>query len=179
MDMNEYALKKLALLERIAEGLETLNEKGIHVMNFHLPEGTALQAIGNLVTAGPAGADGKITKAADVKDGDTTQVIDRKVVDEVKAEVNAEQANKAAAEAAAKDKADKEAAEAAAAAKKAKAPTQDDVRNALKKFAGKEGNDAAMELLKSFGAASVTTLMEKGDDVAAKMIAKVEAALKD
>lgn len=183
MDMNEYAHKKIALLERIAEALESINSNGLHVMNFHLPEGTALQAVGQVVQAGPAGADGKIIKAQPdaaeaskevAHNGDTTEVIDPKVV---KAEL--EKANKLAAEAAAKDKADKTAA--AVEEKKAtvKAPTADDARAALKKFAAKEGNDAAMELLKSFDAASVSSLMEKGDAVVSKMIAKVDAALKD
>lgn len=54
MDVNEYMSKSLSLLERIAEGIEALNEQGVHVTNFHLPEGTELKAVGEVVHAAPA-----------------------------------------------------------------------------------------------------------------------------
>ena len=54
MDVNEYMKQSLSLLERIAEGIETLNANGVHVTNFVLPEGTDLKAVGSVVHAQPA-----------------------------------------------------------------------------------------------------------------------------
>lgn len=182
--MNEYALKKLALLERIAEGLESLNEKGLHVMNFHLPEGTALQAVGNVVQAGPATADVKKDATEAKHDGDKTEVIDPKLVEQAKKDAAAAKAakekaelDKANADAQLAAKADKK--DAAAEGKKDKPVTLDEARAAVKKFAAKEGNDAAMELLKTHGASSVTGLMEQGDETVRKLIAAVVEATKE
>ncbi len=54
MDINEYMAKSLGLLERIAEGIESLNEQGVHVTNFTLPEGTDLKVVGQVAHAQPA-----------------------------------------------------------------------------------------------------------------------------
>lgn len=73
MDVNEYMKQSLSLLERIAEGIEALNENGVHVTNFVLPEGTDLKAVGNVVHAQPADnaksdeADKKAKADADAK----------------------------------------------------------------------------------------------------------------
>lgn len=48
--------------------------------------------------------------------------------------------------------------------------TADQVRAALMSYAKVEGNSAAMELLKSHGASSVTGLVELGDDKAAEFM---------
>jgi len=153
MDVNEYMKQSLSLLERIAEGIETLNANGVHVTNFVLPEGTDLKAVGSVVHAQPA--------------------------------ENAEADKKAAADKAAKEKADADAkakADADEKAKqeaadkpaetKAKKVTADDARKALKAYAAIEGNDAAMELLTSLGAGSVSALAEQGDDKLAELVAK-------
>lgn len=71
MDVNEYMSKSLSLLERIAEGIEALNEQGVHVTNFTLPEGTELKAVGEVVHAAPA--DKKEEKKADAKKTETSK----------------------------------------------------------------------------------------------------------
>lgn len=55
---------------------------------------------------------------------------------------------------------------------KAKKVTADDARKALKAYAAIEGNGAAMELLTSLGAGSVSALAEQGDDKLAELVAK-------
>lgn len=57
---------------------------------------------------------------------------------------------------------------------KPKKVTADDARKALKAYASVEGNDAAMELLTSMGASSVSALAEQGDDKLRELIAKCE-----
>lgn len=174
MDVNEYMKQSLSLLERIAEGIETLNANGVHVTNFVLPEGPDLKAVGSVVHAQPAEnaeadkkakADAKAKKAADAKA--------KKAADEKAAK------GKDKADADAKAEADKKAKQDAAAANKpaetetkAKKVTADDARKALKAYAAIEGNDAAMELLTSLGAGSVSALAEQGDDKLAELVAK-------
>ena len=182
MDVNEYMKQSLSLLERIAEGIETLNANGVHVTNFVLPEGTDLKAVGSVVHAQPAEnaeADKKAKAEADKK---AKAEADKKA--KAKAEADAK-AKKAADEKAAKDKADADAkakADADEKAKqeaadkpaetKAKKVTADDARKALKAYAAIEGNAAAMELLTSLGAGSVSALAEQGDDKLAELVAK-------
>lgn len=157
MDVNEYMKQSLSLLERIAEGIETLNANGVHVTNFVLPEGPDLKAVGSVVHAQPA----------------ENAEADKKAADEKAAE------DKDKADADAKAEADKKAKQDAAAANKpaetetkAKKVTADDARKALKAYAAIEGNDAAMELLTSLGAGSVSALAEQGDDKLAELVAK-------
>lgn len=57
---------------------------------------------------------------------------------------------------------------------KPKKVTADDARKALKAYASVEGNDAAMELLTSMGASSVSALAEQGEDKLRELIAKCE-----
>lgn len=166
MDVNEYMKQSLSLLERIAEGIETLNANGVHVTNFVLPEGPDLKAVGSVVHAQPAEnaeadkkakADAKAKKAADEKAA--------KDKDKADADAKAEAYKKAKQDAAAANKP-------AETETKAKKVTADDARKALKAYAAIEGNDAAMELLTSLGAGSVSALAEQGDDKLAELVAK-------
>ena len=67
MDINEYMAKSLGLLERIAEGIESLNEQGVHVTNFTLPEGTDLKVVGQVAHAQPADKAEKKAEAEEKK----------------------------------------------------------------------------------------------------------------
>lgn len=165
MDVNEYMSKSLALLERIAEGVEAINESGVFIANQNdlenaipvvvlgggvsnltvaLPEGTDLKAVGGLVHAQPA-------KQATAE----------------------EEKPKPAAEPAKQDVKPAPAAEPKQDAK-AKKVTVDDARAALKKYASTEGNDAAMELLTSLGASSVSSLAEQGPGKLQELIDRCE-----
>ena len=148
MDVNEYMKQSLSLLERIAEGIETLNANGVHVTNFVLPEGTDLKAVGSVVHAQPAD---KVEKTETKKE---EAKVEKK--EEAKAEVKQE------AEKPAETKKDDG----------KKKVTADDARKALKAYAAIEGNDAAMELLTSLGAGSVSALAEQGEDKLAELVAK-------
>lgn len=154
MDINEYMKQSLSLLERIAEGIEALNENGVHVTNFVLPEGTDLKAVGSVVHAQPAeNAEADKKAKADA---------DKKAKAEADAKAKQEAADKKAkAEADAKAKQEAEKKEEPAKVKRA---TADDARKALKAYAAIEGNDAAMELLTSLGGVSVSALAESSTD---------------
>ncbi|WID42009.1 diguanylate cyclase/phosphodiesterase [Pseudomonas phage ZQG1] len=58
-----------------------------------------------------------------------------------------------------------------------KPATADDVRAALRDYAKIEGNEAALELLKSHGAASVSALVDLGQEVVMSVIAKAKSVL--
>lgn len=100
--------------------------------------------------------------------GKTTGGAQVKQVEETKqdkpAETKAEKKEEPAAEVKQEAKADD----------KPKKVTADDARKALKAYASVEGNDAAMELLTSMGASSVSALAEQGDDKLRELIAKCE-----
>lgn len=161
MDVNEFMSKSLehqakqtALLEAILDGINSINESGVAVVNqvsIALPEGTDLKAVGNVVHAQPAD---KVEKKAEPK--------------QVQADKPAETKKADAEPAAEAPKADKPA------ETKAKKVTVDDARAALKKYAAIEGNDAAMELLTGLGAASVSALAEKGPEALQQLIDKCE-----
>jgi membrane protein involved in colicin uptake len=174
MDVNEYMKQSLSLLERIAEGIEALNENGVHVTNFVLPEGTDLKAVGNVVHAQPADnaksdeADKKAKADADAKAKKEKADADAKAKKEADAKAAKEKAD---ADAKAKADADAKKEEEKPADTKKKV-TADDARKALKAYAAIEGNDAAMELLTSLGAGSITALAEQGDDKLAELVAK-------
>jgi len=174
MDVNEYMKQSLSLLERIAEGIEALNENGVHVTNFVLPEGTDLKAVGNVVHAQPADnaksdeADKKAKADADAKAKKEKADADAKAKKEADAKAAKEKAD---ADAKAKADADTKKEEEKPADTKKKV-TADDARKALKAYAAIEGNDAAMELLTSLGAGSITALAEQGDDKLAELVAK-------
>jgi len=174
MDVNEYMKQSLSLLERIAEGIETLNANGVHVTNFVLPEGTDLKAVGSVVHAQPAEnaeADKKAKAEADKKAKAEADAKAKKAADEKAAKDKADADAKAKAEADEKAKQDAAAADKPAETK-AKKVTADDARKALKAYAAIEGNDAAMELLTSLGAGSVSALAEQGEDKLAELVAK-------
>lgn len=174
MDVNEYMKQSLSLLERIAEGIEALNENGVHVTNFVLPEGTDLKAVGNVVHAQPADnaksdeADKKAKAEADAKAKKEKADADAKAKKEADAKAAKEKAD---ADAKVKADADTKKEEEKLADTKKKV-TADDARKALKAYAAIEGNDAAMELLTSLGAGSITALAEQGDDKLAELVAK-------
>lgn len=172
MDVNEYMKQSLSLLERIAKGIETLNANGVHVTNFVLPEGTDLKAVGSVVHAQPAENAEADKKAAADKAAKEKADADAKAK---KAAADKAAKEKADADAKAKADADEKAKQEAAdkpAETKAKKVTADDARKALKAYAAIEGNDAAMELLTSLGAGSVSALAEQGDDKLAELVAK-------
>jgi hypothetical protein len=58
-----------------------------------------------------------------------------------------------------------------------KPATADDVRAALRDYAKIEGNDAALELLKSHGAASVSALIDLGQEAVKSVIRKAKGVL--
>ena len=58
-----------------------------------------------------------------------------------------------------------------------KPATADDVRAALRDYAKIEGNEAALELLKSHGAASVSALVDLGQEAVKSVIAKAKSVL--
>lgn len=169
MDINEFLSKTLenqrtanSLLERIAEGVEDLVAKGVHVTNFTLPDNFELKAVGDIVHA----------------TGEAAAATDEDEAAKAKAEAEAKAKAKKKAEAEAKAKAEAEAAEAEAKAKaeaesSSKKYTADDARKALKTFAAIEGNEAAMTLLESLGVASISELAEKGSDAIGELIEKV------
>lgn len=156
MDINDFMKKNLELLERIAEGIESLNDQGIAVTNIALPVGTELLAVGDVIKASPAETAKPAAKTA--KPATTKPAAKKPTVDEeAVAEIQAEEA------------------EAAKPAAKAKRATVDDARKALKAYAATEGNEAAMELLTGLGAASVSALEESStdeDDKLAQLIQK-------
>lgn len=169
MDINEYMKRSIELQERIAEGIEALNENGVHVTNFVLPEGTDLKAVGSVVHAQPAeNAEADKKAKADA---------DKKVKAEADAKAKQEAADKKAkaeADAKAKQEAEKKEAEKKGEPAKVKRATADDARKALKAYAAIEGNDAAMELLTSLGGASVSALAESSTDEDDKLAALIQ-----
>lgn len=166
MDVNEYMSKSLehqakqtALLERIAEGIESLNESGIFIANQNDLE----NAIPVVVLGGGVG---NVEAVNDVA---------RKVTGADKPAKTQSQADKPAETAKAEDKpAGQAPKDEKPAETKQKKATVDDARSALKKYAAIEGNDAAMELLTSLNAKSVSDLAEQGPDALQKLIDKAE-----
>ncbi len=168
MDVNQYMQKSIELLERIAEGVEALTQHGVHVTNFNLPEGTELKAVGQVVHTAPA------VVAAVVAD----KVVEKKPAADKKAakvvEQKAQVVKEQAAEVPEEEEAAEETVEEVVEEKKEtkRKVTADDARKALKAYAAIEGNDAAMELLTSLGAASVSALAEQGDEKLLELVEK-------
>lgn len=158
MDVNEYMTKSLALLERIAEGIESLNESGIFIANQNDLE----NAIPVVVLGG--GVSNVAVTVQDTSKKDAPKQESKPALADKPAETK-----KADAEPAAEAPKDDKPAET-----KAKKVTVDDARAALKKYAAIEGNDAAMELLTGLGAASVSALAEKGPEALQQLIDKCE-----
>lgn len=158
MDVNEYMTKSLALLERIAEGIEYLNESGIFIANQNDLE----NAIPVVVLGG--GVSNVAVTVQDTSKKDAPKQESKPAPADKPAETKKADAEPAA-EAPKQDKPAEET---------NKKVTIDDARGALKKFAAIEGNDAAMELLTSLKAKSVSDLAEQGPDALQKLIDKCE-----
>lgn len=176
MDVNEFMKKSLenqaqhtSLLERIAEGIEDLVAKGVHVASFTLPENFDLKAVGNVIHATGGNQAGTTDTSAE-DEAEAKRKADEKAAADKKAKEEA--AAKAAAEKKAKEEADAKAKADAEKKDEGKKYTADDARKALKAFAAIEGNDAAMALLESLEVASVSELAEKGSDAIAELIKK-------
>lgn len=173
MDINEYMSKSLelqakqvALLERVAEGIESLNESGIFIANQNDLENAI-----PVVILGGGVSNVTVVEGADMAKAMESKAGEKVIVDAVKktqAEKPAETAKAEDKPAAEEPKQDKPAEETK------KKVTIDDARSALKKFAAIEGNDAAMELLTSLKAKSVSDLAEQGPDALQKLIDKCE-----
>lgn len=171
MDVNEYMKQSLSLLERIAEGIESLNESGIFIANQNDLENAIPVVIlgGGVSNVTNAEADKKAKAEAEKK---AKAEADAKAKKEADAKAKAEADKKAKADADADADADAKAKAEADKKDTGKKVTADDARKALKAYAAIEGNDAAMELLNSFGAPSITALAEQGDDKLAELVAK-------
>lgn len=156
MDVNEYMKKSLELQERTAtalEALEALVKAGFQQVNV------AHHSCGK--TTGGAQVKHPETEVKDTPTEKTNTVAQDKPAEtkvEKKEETKVEKKEEPAADKPAETK--------------AKKVTADDARKALKAYAAIEGNDAAMELLTSLGAGSVSALAEQGDDKLAELVAK-------
>lgn len=151
MDVNEYMKRSLELQERTAAALEALVKAGFQQVNV------AHHSCGK-TTGGAQTKQVEATQAeAEVKDTPTEKT------NTLAADKPAETKQDAPADKPAEAKADKP-----------KKVTADDARKALKAYAAVEGNDAAMELLTSMGASSVSALAEQGEDKLRELVAKCE-----
>ena len=153
MDVNEYMKKSLELQERTATALEALVKAGFQQVNV------AHHSCGK--TTG-----GAQTKHPETEVKDTPTEKTNTVAQDKPAETKVEKKEETKVEKKEEAKVDKPA------ETKAKKVTADDARKALKAYAAIEGNDAAMELLTSLGAGSVSALAEQGDDKLAELVAK-------
>lgn len=160
MDVNEYMKKSLELQERTATALEALVKAGFQQVNV------AHHSCGK--TTG-----GSQVKHPETEVKDTPTEKTNTVAQDKPAEKKAEKKEEAKAEKKEETKVEKKEEPADKPAEtKAKKVTADDARKALKAYAAIEGNDAAMELLTSLGAGSVSALAEQGDDKLAELVAK-------
>jgi outer membrane biosynthesis protein TonB len=161
MDINEYMKKSLELQERTATALEALVKAGFQQVNV------AHHSCGK--TTGGAQVKHPETEVKDTPTEKTNTVAQDKPAEtkvEKKEETKVEKKEETKVEKKEEPAADKPA------ETKAKKVTADDARKALKAYAAIEGNDAAMELLTSLGAGSVSALAEQGDDKLAELVAK-------
>lgn len=166
MDVNTFMENSLreqarqtALLEAILETLKDMNDNGVIVANV---DGEPVQVA--IIGAAPVVVSNHVT---------TEETAGKAAVQEVKKVAEAAPAQEAATQVAetAVEKQDKPA-ETEKPADTKKKVTIDDARAALKAYAAIEGNDAAMELLTSLGAKSVSDLAEKGPDSLQQLIDK-------
>lgn len=157
MDVNEYMKRSLELQERTAAALEALVKAGFQQVNV------AHHSCGKTTSAAQtkqAEAETKQeTKPAETKT-ETKQEVKQEVKQDAPAETKQEVKQDAPAETKQEDK--------------PKKVTADDARKALKAYAAVEGNDAALELLTSMGASSVSALAEQGEDKLRELVAKCE-----
>ena len=160
MDVNEYMKKSLELQERTATALEALVKAGFQQVNV------AHHSCGKTTS-------GSQVKHPETEVKDTPTEKTNTVAQDKPAETKAEKKEEAKAEKKEEAKVEKKEEPADKPAEtKAKKVTADDARKALKAYAAIEGNDAAMELLTSLGAGSVSALAEQGDDKLAELVAK-------
>lgn len=151
MDINEFMKRSLAAQEKTVELLTKLVEQGEKVVNIDM------------------------RVPADVKKGleAAKETAGSKLEEkEPSGDVVLDALDRAAA---AKDESpfkDSEHDVKPAAEAKPKKVTADDARAALKAYAKVEGNEAAMELLNSLGAASITALAEQGAEKLAELVEK-------
>ena len=161
MDVNEYMKKSLELQERTATALEALVKAGFQQVNV------AHHSCGK--TTGGSQVKHPETEVKDTPAEKTNTVAQDKPAEtkvEKKEETKVEKKEETKVEKKEEPAADKPA------ETKAKKVTADNARKALKAYAAIEGNDAAMELLTSLGAGSVSALAEQGDDKLAELVAK-------
>lgn len=173
MDINEYMSQNLALLTRIAMGVEALVEAGPPTVNIFQAElGAELPAHGEGLEEKPAAP----AKAAPVKPAAKTAPKAASVAAKPAVKTIAElEADAAEVEAEVEAPSEAPATKPVKAATKAKQATPDEARAALMAYAKREGNDAAMELLASLGGASVSALADVStaeDDKLAELIEK-------
>lgn len=159
MDVNEYMKRSLELQERTALALEALVKAGFQQVN--VAHHSCGKTVGGAQTKHPE-ADKPAETKAEVKDAPTekTNALAADKPAETKAEVKQDAPADKPAEVKSEDK--------------PKKVTADDARKALKAYAAVEGNDAAMELLTSMGASSVSALAEQGEDKLRELVAKCE-----
>lgn len=168
MDVNEYMKKSLEFQERTAAALEALVQAGFQQVNV------AHHSCGK--TTGGAQTKHPETEVKDTPTEKTNTVAQDKPAagksDAGTATTPAgstENQTSAPADTAKTGSSEQKASNDKSKAKKV---TADDARKALKAYAAIEGNDAAMELLKSLGAGSISALAEQGDDKLAELVAK-------
>jgi outer membrane biosynthesis protein TonB len=145
MDVNQYMEQSLELQRRTAEALEALVKAGFQQVNV------------------AHHSCGKTTGGSQVKHPET-EVKDTPAETKQADTKQAEKKEEAKAETKQAEKKEEAKAETKQAETKKKRATADDARKALKAYAAVEGNDAAMELLTSLGAPSVSGLAEASTD---------------
>lgn len=158
MDVNEYMKRSLELQERTAAALEALVKAGFQQVNV------AHHSCGK--TTG--GAQTKQVEAVEMKAAETKAETKQDAPAEAKQEAKQETKQETKQDAPAETKQETKQED------KPKKVTADDARKALKAYAAVEGNDAAMELLTSMGASSVSALAEQGEDKLRELVAKCE-----
>lgn len=164
MDVNEYMKRSLELQERTALALEALVKAGFQQVN--VAHHSCGKTVGGVQTKHPE-ADKPAEAKAEVKDAPTEKT--NAPAADKPAETKAEVKQDAPADKPAETKPAETKPE-----DKPKKVTADDARKALKAYAAVEGNDAAMELLTSMGASSVSALAEQGEDKLRELVAKCE-----
>lgn len=179
MDINTYMARSLECLDRIVAALEKTTA-AVSNITVSVDTAAAVKELGAAIEAARGITEHNPLNAASNQppfdpESDATQVIPRDIMLDALDKAAAHEKKKKEAEAKeAKNPFKETPNDVTPAAKKV---TADDARKALKAFAAREGNDAAMELLTSLGAASVSSLVEQGAEKLAELIKKCEEAL--
>lgn len=170
MDVNEYMKRSLELQERTALALEALVKAGFQQVN--VAHHSCGKTVGGAQVKHPE-ADKPAETKAEVKDAPTEKT--NTLAGKSDAGTATAPAGSTESQASAPaDTAKTGSSEQKASDDKPKKVTADDARKALKAYAAVEGNDAAMELLTSMGASSVSALAEQGEDKLRELVAKCE-----